>query len=281
MKKIICFVCLLAIVLLLPLEAFASETALPFEIDYYSDLSADFSKEIEVADSAETIGVNSKVKTSKLIPMYLLNADSPEELLQIFEKIKNGEAFGNFLVPENKYFAVTYDGGGKAAGYCILSANGLAMLETGSLNADTDRSFDFNGEAFSELKENGLKTNSASAKCCTIIGFSVGTFFTDGEQEFFVPQIECYETAEYLTLNQVYKVSELEEILKAAGVTLPENEVDNEGNPYVGADEKISETQISAQEPETVKISPLPVVFAIFAIVCLAFAFKSLKKHKK
>ena len=136
MKKFaISFSAFICAVLMLSATAFAAEKITAYDgikSSYYVDKSASFGKEIDITDSYETLGVQAKVKTDELIPIYYTDTESTEKLQNMLAEISRGKSLESFLIPKNQYFAFAYNGN-KAVGYCILSDK-LEMQEVGELN---------------------------------------------------------------------------------------------------------------------------------------------------
>ena len=277
MKKLAAsFAAFLCTVLMLSVTAFAVEKITAYDgikSSYYADKSASFGKEIDIADSYETLGVRAKAKTDELIPIYYTDTESAEKLQNMFAEISRGKSLESFLVPKNQYFAFAYDGD-KAVGYCIFSDK-LETQEVGELNELSDPTLRLSSKAAKALSS--IDLNSASAKYCIISGFAVGTLIYNSSSEFFIPSVECFETADVLTVGSVYRVSDL----SAISARLPEktpNSLDENGNPYTGA---AYYDDISVNEPSPIEAAPIILLAAsvIFAIAA-GFQIKKLKNKR-
>ncbi len=121
--------------------------------------------------------------------------------------------------------------------------------------------------------------NNASAKYCIISGFAVGTLIYDSNSEFFIPSVECLETANVLTVGSVYRVSDLYTISAQMPEKAP-NSLDENGNPYTGAEYY---SNISANKPSHIEAVPVMFLSAsvIFAVAA-GFQIRKVKdKHSK
>ncbi len=202
---------------------------------YYEDKSAIYGKEIDITDSYETLGVQAKAKTDELIPIYCTDTETEEKLRDMFAEISRGKSLESFLTSKNQYFAIAYDNSGNAIGYCILSAEKLEMQEVGKLNGATDSTLKLNDKAVKELNK-GFNLEKASAKYCIISGFAVGTLIYDGNSEFFIPSVESSGAADALSVNAVYSVSDLNAVFNNQAPENRSNSLDENGNPYTGAE---------------------------------------------
>lgn len=263
-------------ILILSVTAFAAEKITAYDgikSSYYADKSASFGKEIDITDSYETLGVQAKAKTDELIPIYYTDTESAEKLQNMFAEISRGKSLESFLIPKNQYFAFAYNGD-KVVGYCILSDK-LEMQEVGELNEFNNPTLRMNSKATKALSS--IDLNSASAKYCIISGFAVGTLIYDSSSEFFIPSVECLETADVLSVGSVYRVSDL----SAINTQLPEkapNSLDENGNPYTGAGYY---GDLSADEPARIEAAPVILLAAsvIFAVTA-GFQIKKLKNKR-
>lgn len=279
MKKLaISFSAFICAVLMLSATAFAAEKITAYDgikSSYYVDKSASFGKEIDITDSYETLGVQAKAKTDELIPIYYTDTESAEKLQNMLAEISRGKSLESFLIPKNQYFAFAYDGN-KAVGYCILSDK-LEMQEVGKLNKFNNPALRLNSKATKALS--GIDLNNASAKYCIISGFAVGTLIYDSNSEFFIPSVECLETANVLTVGSVYRVSDLYTISAQMPEKAP-NSLDENGNPYTGAEYY---SNISANKPSHIEAVPVMFLSAsvIFAVAA-GFQIRKVKdKHSK
>ena len=190
-------------------------------------------------------------------------------------EISRGKSLESFLIPKNQYFAFAYNGN-KAVGYCILSDK-LEMQEVGELNEFNNPALRLNSKAAKALS--GIDLNNASAKYCIISGFAVGTLIYDSNSEFFIPSVECLETANVLTVGSVYRVSDLYTISAQMPEKAP-NSLDENGNPYTGAEYY---SNISANKPSHIEAVPVMFLSAsvIFAVAA-GFQIRKVKdKHSK
>lgn len=279
MKKFaISFSAFICAVLMLSATAFAAEKITAYDgikSSYYVDKSASFGKEIDITDSYETLGVQAKAKTDELIPIYYTDTESTEKLQNMLAEISHGKSLESFLIPKNQYFAFAYDGD-KVVGYCILSDK-LEMQEVGELNEFNNPALRLNNKATKALS--GIDLNNASAKYCIISGFAVGTLIYDSNSEFFIPSVECLETANVLTVGSVYRVSDLYTISAQMPEKAP-NSLDENGNPYTGAEYY---SNISANKPSHIEAVPVMFLSAsvIFAVAA-GFQIRKVKdKHSK
>ena len=190
-------------------------------------------------------------------------------------EISRGKSLESFLIPKNQYFAFAYNGN-KAVGYCILSDK-LEMQEVGELNEFNNPTLRLNNKATKALS--GIDLNNASAKYCIISGFAVGTLIYDSNSEFFIPSVECLETANVLTVGSVYRASDLYTISAQMPEKAP-NSLDENGNPYTGAEYY---SNISANKPSHIEAVPVMLLSAsvIFAVAA-GFQIRKVKdKHSK
>lgn len=277
-KTVLSIITFLLCILMLSATAFAAEKITAYDgikSSYYVDKSASFGKEIDITDSYETLGVQAKVKTDELIPIYYTDTESTEKLQNMLAEISRGKSLESFLIPKNQYFAFAYNGN-KAVGYCILSDK-LEMQEVGKLNEFNNPALRLNNKATKALS--GIDLNNASAKYCIISGFAVGTLIYDSNSEFFIPSVECLETANVLTVGSVYRVSDLYTISAQMPEKAP-NSLDENGNPYTGAEYY---SNISANKPSHIKAVPVMFLSAsvIFAVAA-GFQIRKVKdKHSK
>lgn len=277
-KTVLSIITFLLCILMLSATAFAAEKITAYDgikSSYYVDKSASFGKEIDITDSYETLGVQAKAKTDELIPIYYTDTESTEKLQNMLAEISRGKSLESFLIPKNQYFAFAYDGN-KAVGYCILSDK-LEMQEVGELNEFNNPALRLNNKATKALS--GIDLNNASAKYCIISGFAVGTLIYDSNSEFFIPSVECLETANVLTVGSVYRVSDLYTISAQMPEKAP-NSLDENGNPYTGAEYY---SNISANKPSHIEAVPVMFLSAsvIFAIAA-GFQIRKVKdKHSK
>lgn len=277
-KTVLSIITFLLCILMLSATAFAAEKITAYDgikSSYYVDKSASFGKEIDITDSYETLGVQAKVKTDELIPIYYTDTESAEKLQNMLAEISRGKSLESFLIPKNQYFAFAYNGN-KAVGYCILSDK-LEMQEAGELNEFNNPALRLNNKATKALS--GIDLNNASAKYCIISGFAVGTLIYDSNSEFFIPSVECLETANVLTVGSVYRVSDLYTISAQMPEKAP-NSLDENGNPYTGAEYY---SNISANKPSHIEAVPVMFLSAsvIFAVAA-GFQIRKVKdKHSK
>ena len=277
-KTVLSIITFLLCILMLSATAFAAEKITAYDgikSSYYVDKSASFGKEIDITDSYETLGVQAKAKTDELIPIYYTDTESTEKLQNMLAEISRGKSLESFLIPKNQYFAFAYDGN-KAVGYCILSDK-LEMQEVGELNEFNNLALRLNNKAAKALSS--IDLNSASAKYCIISGFAVGTLIYDSSSEFFIPSVECLETANVLTVGSVYRVSDLYTISAQMPEKAP-NSLDENGNPYTGAEYY---SNISANKPSHIEAVPVMFLSAsvIFAVAA-GFQIRKVKdKHSK
>lgn len=277
-KTVLSIITFLLCILMLSATAFAAEKITAYDgikSSYYVDKSASFGKEIDITDSYETLGVQAKVKTDELIPIYYTDTESTEKLQNMLAEISRGKSLESFLIPKNQYFAFAYNGN-KAVGYCILSDK-LEMQEVGELNEFNNPALRLNNKATKALS--GIDLNNASAKYCIISGFAVGTLIYDSNSEFFIPSVECLETANVLTVGSVYRVSDLYTISAQMPEKAP-NSLDENGNPYTGAEYY---SNISANKPSHIEAVPVMFLSAsvIFAVAA-GFQIRKVKdKHSK
>lgn len=277
-KTVLSIITFLLCILMLSATAFAAEKITAYDgikSSYYVDKSASFGKEIDITDSYETLGVQAKVKTDELIPIYYTDTESTEKLQNMLAEISRGKSLESFLIPKNQYFAFAYNGN-KAVGYCILSDK-LEMQEVGELNEFNNPALRLNSKAAKALS--GIDLNNASAKYCIISGFAVGTLIYDSNSEFFIPSVECLETANVLTVGSVYRVSDLYTISAQMPEKAP-NSLDENGNPYTGAEYY---SNISANKPSHIEAVPVMFLSAsvIFAVAA-GFQIRKVKdKHSK
>lgn len=277
-KTVLSIITFLLCILMLSATAFAAEKITAYDgikSSYYVDKSASFGKEIDITDSYETLGVQAKVKTDELIPIYYTDTESTEKLQNMLAEISRGKSLESFLIPKNQYFAFAYNGN-KAVGYCILSDK-LEMQEVGELNEFNNPTLRLNNKATKALS--GIDLNNASAKYCIISGFAVGTLIYDSNSEFFIPSVECLETANVLTVGSVYRVSDLYTISAQMPEKAP-NSLDENGNPYTGAEYY---SNISANKPSHIEAVPVMFLSAsvIFAVAA-GFQIRKVKdKHSK
>lgn len=236
-KSFVGIIAFLVIVLSFSVTAFATDKISSYnslKSSYYTDKSALFGKEIEIADSYETFGVTAKAKTDELIPIYYTDTDTNEKLEKVFDEIASGKSLESFLIPKNEYFAFASDNGGKVVGYCILSADKLEMLEVGELNEYTNHAFKMTSKSEKALKKI-VDLNNASAKHCIISGYAVGTLVYDENNEFFIPSADSLDSESVLTADSVYSISELSTIFSTKMPVMAANSLDKDGNPYTGA----------------------------------------------
>ena len=277
-KTVLSIITFLLCILMLSATAFAAEKITAYDgikSSYYVDKSASFGKEIDITDSYETLGVQAKAKTDELIPIYYTDTESAEKLQNMLAEISRGKSLESFLIPKNQYFAFAYNGN-KAVGYCILSDK-LEMQEVGELNEFNNPALRLNSKATKALS--GIDLNNASAKYCIISGFAVGTLIYDSNSEFFIPSVECLETANVLTVGSVYRVSDLYTISAQMPEKAP-NSLDENGNPYTGAEYY---SNISANKPSHIEAVPVMFLSAsvIFAVAA-GFQIRKVKdKHSK
>lgn len=277
-KTVLSIITFLLCILMLSATAFAAEKITAYDgikSSYYVDKSASFGKEIDITDSYETLGVQAKVKTDELIPIYYTDTESTEKLQNMLAEISRGKSLESFLIPKNQYFAFAYNGN-KAVGYCILSDK-LEMQEVGELNEFNNPTLRLNNKATKALS--GIDLNNASAKYCIISGFAVGTLIYDSNSEFFIPSVECLETANVLTVGSVYRVSDLYTISAQMPEKAP-NSLDENGNPYTGAEYY---SNISTNKPSHIEAVPVMFLSAsvIFAVAA-GFQIRKVKdKHSK
>lgn len=277
-KTVLSIITFLLCILMLSATAFAAEKITAYDgikSSYYVDKSASFGKEIDITDSYETLGVQAKAKTDELIPIYYTDTESTEKLQNMLAEISRGKSLESFLIPKNQYFAFAYNGN-KAVGYCILSDT-LEMQEVGELNEFNNPALRLNSKATKALS--GIDLNNASAKYCIISGFAVGTLIYDSNSEFFIPSVECLETANVLTVGSVYRVSDLYTISAQMPEKAP-NSLDENGNPYTGAEYY---SNISANKPSHIEAVPVMFLSAsvIFAVAA-GFQIRKVKdKHSK
>lgn len=277
-KTVLSIITFLLCILMLSATAFAAEKITAYDgikSSYYVDKSASFGKEIDITDSYETLGVQAKAKTDELIPIYYTDTESTEKLQNMLAEISRGKSLESFLIPKNQYFAFAYNGN-KAVGYCILSDK-LEMQEVGELNEFNNPALRLNNKAAKALSS--IDLNNASAKYCIISGFAVGTLIYDSNSEFFIPSVECLETANVLTVDSVYRVSDLYTISAQMPEKAP-NSLDENGNPYTGAEYY---SNISANEPSHIEAVPVMFLSAsvIFAVAA-GFQIRKVKdKHSK
>lgn len=277
-KTVLSIITFLLCILMLSATAFAAEKITAYDgikSSYYVDKSASFGKEIDITDSYETLGVQAKAKTDELIPIYYTDTESTEKLQNMLAEISRGKSLESFLIPKNQYFAFAYNGN-KAVGYCILSDK-LEMQEVGELNEFNNPALRLNNKATKALS--GIDLNNASAKYCIISGFAVGTLIYDSNSEFFIPSVECLETANVLTVGSVYRVSDLYTISAQMPEKAP-NSLDENGNPYTGAEYY---SNISANKPSHIEAVPVMFLSAsvIFAVAA-GFQIRKVKdKHSK
>ncbi len=277
-KTVLSIITFLLCILMLSATAFAAEKITAYDgikSSYYVDKSASFGKEIDITDSYETLGVQAKVKTDELIPIYYTDTESTEKLQNMLAEISRGKSLESFLIPKNQYFAFAYNGN-KAVGYCILSDK-LEMQEVGELNEFNNPTLRLNNKATKALS--GIDLNNASAKYCIISGFAVGTLIYDSNSEFFIPFVECLETANVLTVGSVYRVSDLYTISAQMPEKAP-NSLDENGNPYTGAEYY---SNISTNKPSHIEAVPVMFLSAsvIFAVAA-GFQIRKVKdKHSK
>ncbi len=277
-KTVLSIITFLLCILMLSATAFAAEKITAYDgikSSYYVDKSASFGKEIDITDSYETLGVQAKAKTDELIPIYYTDTESTEKLQNMLAEISRGKSLESFLIPKNQYFAFAYNGN-KAVGYCILSDK-LEMQEVGELNEFNNPALRLNNKATKALS--GIDLNNASAKYCIISGFAVGTLIYDSNSEFFIPSVECLETANVLTVGSVYRVSDLYTISAQMPEKAP-NSLDENGNPYTGAEYY---SNISANKPSHIEAVPVMLLSAsvIFAVAA-GFQIRKVKdKHSK
>lgn len=277
-KTVLSIITFLLCILMLSATAFAAEKITAYDgikSSYYVDKSASFGKEIDITDSYETLGVQAKAKTDELIPIYYTDTESTEKLQNMLAEISRGKSLESFLIPKNQYFAFAYNGN-KAVGYCILSDK-LEMQEVGELNEFNNPVLRLNNKATKALS--GIDLNNASAKYCIISGFAVGTLIYDSNSEFFIPSVECLETANVLTVGSVYRVSDLYTISAQMPEKAP-NSLDENGNPYTGAEYY---SNISANKPSHIEAVPIMFLSAsvIFAVAA-GFQIRKVKdKHSK
>ena len=277
-KTVLSIITFLLCILMLSATAFAAEKITAYDgikSSYYVDKSASFGKEIDITDSYETLGVQAKAKTDELIPIYYTDTESTEKLQNMLAEISRGKSLESFLIPKNQYFAFAYNGN-KAVGYCILSDK-LEMQEVGELNEFNNPALRLNNKVTKALS--GIDLNNASAKYCIISGFAVGTLIYDSNSEFFIPSVECLETANVLTVGSVYRVSDLYTISAQMPEKAP-NSLDENGNPYTGAEYY---SNISANKPSHIEAVPVMFLSAsvIFAVAA-GFQIRKVKdKHSK
>lgn len=277
-KTVLSIITFLLCILMLSATAFAAEKITAYDgikSSYYVDKSASFGKEIDITDSYETLGVQAKAKTDELIPIYYTDTESTEKLQNMLAEISRGKSLESFLIPKNQYFAFAYNGN-KAVGYCILSDK-LEMQEVSELNEFNNPALRLNNKATKALS--GIDLNNASAKYCIISGFAVGTLIYDSNSEFFIPSVECLETANVLTVGSVYRVSDLYTISAQMPEKAP-NSLDENGNPYTGAEYY---SNISANKPSHIEAVPVMFLSAsvIFAVAA-GFQIRKVKdKHSK
>lgn len=277
-KTVLSIITFLLCILMLSATAFAAEKITAYDgikSSYYVDKSASFGKEIDITDSYETLGVQAKAKTDELIPIYYTDTESTEKLQNMLAEISRGKSLESFLIPKNQYFAFAYNGN-KAVGYCILSDK-LEMQEVGELNEFNNPALRLNNKATKALS--GIDLNNASAKYCIISGFAVGTLIYDSNSEFFIPSVECLETANVLTVGSVYRVSDLYTISAQMPEKAP-NSLDENGNPYTGAEYY---SNISANKPSHIEAVPIMFLSAsvIFAVAAGFQISKVKDKHSK
>lgn len=277
-KTVLSIITFLLCILMLSATAFAAEKITAYDgikSSYYVDKSASFGKEIDITDSYETLGVQAKAKTDELIPIYYTDTESTEKLQNMLAEISRGKSLESFLIPKNQYFAFAYNGN-KAVGYCILSDK-LEMQEVGELNEFNNPALRLNNKATKALS--GIDLNNASAKYCIISGFAVGTLIYDSNSEFFIPSVECLETANVLTVGSVYRVSDLYTISAQMPEKAP-NSLDENGNPYTGAEYY---SNISANKPSHIEAVPVMFLSAsvIFAVAAGFQISKVKDKHSK
>lgn len=86
------------------------------------------------------------------------------------------------------------------------------------------------------IAEGQLDADSTEMVYCVITEFSLGTLLCDGEREYFIPSVESVGSMGLVEIGKIYPVSDLADIMENnLDAIFPHNEVDEYGNPYVGA----------------------------------------------
>jgi len=189
----------------------------------------------EVKDSYDMITAKG-LTMGRLAPMYTTGTSGEEEMLALLEKLRAGEKLADLLQPEERYYALVYDGGGKIAGHIEVGKD----LKIGAFAEFIEESaplyrWDFRFPELLEqtVAEGKIDPAAAQLKFCNFADFATGALLYDGNQEYFIPTVgDALHTVEF-QVGTLYPVPELAETLNSRiGELFPENEVDGFGNPY-------------------------------------------------
>lgn len=269
--------------------AFAEDTVSADDVSrilesYYASpeiRASNSSSNISVQDPYAVVEKGSTIHSNKLIQTFSTNTNTKGELLELCQRVKNGERLADLVTSDGAYYTITTDAAGKATGYAIINADSFSVQEFGELNEYTRKDLQLTKATQSSIAKSKLDLAATKALFCTIHNFSTGHLIYDDDMEYFVPSVESMESMGLLRVGEMYLVSDLATIIENNMNTIfPENEVDEQGNPHTGAG-----TAIQPQQVELDSVNRLPylkyvsIVCMIGAIVCFAIVIKLKRKR--
>lgn len=246
-----------------------------------------------VKDPYSVLEPGTQIDKSKLIPTFSTNTESRGELLELCQKIKNGEHLHNLIYDESRLYTIITNDSGNDIAYAVIDTSDFTVVESGELNEYTRKDFRSGNSVKKIIVEDNLDANTAEMVYCIISNFSTGTLLCDGENEYFIPSVESFESMGILKVGEVYSVPDLADMIEDNISTIfPQNVVDEDGNPYVGA----GTPSVGGETPsanitnitENTQTNNGNLVFLIVsiigfvgAVICFAVAYKNFAKRKR
>lgn len=254
--------------------------SLPASIQNSIEEPADFS----IEDPYSVVDTDSHIDIKKLIPTFSTNTSSKSAMLTLCQKIKDGEHLADFLDSDAQLYTVTTDAAGNDTGYAIVGMDDFSVLEFGELNEYTRKDFQSFNILQNAVTNNELDVAETKMVFCVIENFSTGSLLSDGSNEYFIPAVDGIESMGILEVGEMYLVSDVFKLIEANIDTIfPKNEVDENGNPYLGAGTPTS----NSFNPSIETVNGTKSVFFLISlagivgsIICFAFAYKNARKEK-
>ena len=240
--------------------------------------------DLKINDPYMVLDINSTIDNQKLIPTFCTKTENESTMLELCEKIGNGEMLFDLLNDNAQFYTITTDDEENDTGYAIIGTDDLSVLEFGELNEYTRKDFRSVNMLRQVIADNELNVSDAKMVFCIIDNFSTGTLLCDGSKEYFIPSVEGIESAGILEVGEMYLVSDVFDLIEANIDTIfQESDVDENGNPYLGGGTPASTISNDAMKVERNRDYTYILISAIGfvgGIICFALAYKNTSKSR-
>lgn len=246
---------------------------------YFNSMdTTNISQNNTVHDPYTMLDRDSNINNNKLIEMFSTNTNTKSELLQLCKNILNGEKLADQIESDQDLYTITTDSVGNATGYAVIDLDSFSIKEFGELNEYTRKDFQLTESMQKNIAKIDLDLSTSKVVFCTINNFATGNLVYDKNNEYFIPSVESIESVGLLEVGNIYPVYELAKTIENnIDNIFPTNQIDEQGNPYIGGTTIQSESTESNVKNNTQTSIHFYIVGVVGMIVCLAIIIKIIK----